>query len=166
MAKSLADIARELAAEEDLPTDRAEAAERLASLIREERPTASVRGSQNAARAALGQSSVESDIREGEASRRPAGRSARAQPRRRARRRRVRVPALGMRRAASVGGLVAQAIGLVALYWLLRYSGAAARIVAGIARALEWLRAPLPLGASPAAGVGAPARATQGVRPT
>ena len=52
----------------------------------------------------------------------------------------VKVP-----RSSSVGALVAQSLGLVALYWFVRNAGSAAGLIRGIRRAFDWWITPAPL---------------------
>lgn len=71
------------------------------------------------------------------------GAGGRRSPRKRARRRRrrmVKVPA-----TSSIGGLVAQSLGLVALYWFVKNAGSAAGLIRGIRRVFDWWVSPSPL---------------------
>jgi hypothetical protein len=127
---ALADDARRLAAEID--ADRSDPAAALSELMEAlalERPDVLARSRERAALAAL----------ELPSSTTPEVEPARS---RRRKRRTVKVPTPRLRAAVRPGQLVAQVLGLVALYWVLANSATAARALAGVGRAIDWLRDP------------------------
>lgn len=164
--QSLAAIAREIAAEGGLPDDPIEAREYLVSEIRLVRDDVTVAGARRAAAAELGVSADdEADYRRAEAEaagrsrdrRRKAKRGAKRAAgtvRRETRRPRARgVTSLGLAGGSlTFGGILAQALGLVALFWLLRNVALPERAVSGAASALRWLRDPVPVGVAPTSG--------------
>lgn len=173
MARRLDLIAGEVAAEGDLPSDRAEAADYVARQMRLERPDATARAIQRAAAAAVGAppppTKAETDAMLADADRRSLSGRARAGGRAAAGRGRAggrRVARAGrrlrrrpefsnpLRGASSAVGVVAQVFGLTVLYWLLRTPEAIDTLTAGASRLFAWVASP--------GGVGAPAATTIG----
>ena len=132
---TLAEVAAELAGSVE-GTDPQERADRLTRRIREEHPDRwKVRSVQNAAARALG---VETPSDPGRA----------AQPGKRRRRRR-RVPRIRVAPAASFGTLIAQMLGLVLLFWVIRHAGAVGEIFDRVGSAIRWLVEPVGWGERP-----------------
>lgn len=63
----------------------------------------------------------------------------------RSRKRRRRSMVIKVPRSSSAGALVAQSLGLVALYWFVRNAGSAAGLIRGVRRAFDWWISPAPL---------------------
>ncbi len=148
MSPSLATLARELNAELRDVDDAEDRAARIASGLRLQRPDTTSRGRQRAAAKAAGVSAPPSGAaatslqdepgRVGRAAKR--GKKAATRGKKRAGR------AARRARRSTPGVLVTQALGLTALYWVLRYPDAVTRVTDGLARGFAWLAAPIPLG--------------------
>lgn len=148
---AMADTARDLVSSMTLPDDREAAAEILGREIRKRHDRASQRGALNAARKALGLPSIERTFTDATNEIDAKGRSrARAvskggkKARKAAKKRGVR--SLGTTGTASAGGIIAQALGLVVLYFVLRNASTGADALAGIRRGVEWIMKPIPIG--------------------
>lgn len=158
MAESLAAIAALLAQSPsvaDAPSPEERAA-RLTSLIRSEHPERSwkTRSVQNAAAKAVGTSTpgeLQREARQAEAAgeRRTRARSGRLL--RSGRRLRSQIPSARspVGGASTVRGLIAQALGLLILYWVLRTPDAITRITSGFRRVLDYLVSPRGVAANP-----------------
>jgi hypothetical protein len=134
-----------------LPKDREAAADVLAKMIQDQHDTATPRGTQNAARRALGLESVERTFTEatGEIDKADRTRKRRVKRTTRAATKAAKgrgIRSLGASGAASPGGLIAQALGLLLLYFVLRNTGSAAQLLGFVRRGVEWVLQPIPLG--------------------
>lgn len=146
MVTSLAELARAIHAEErgDLPSEVEERADAVARRLREERPDVTVRGAQTAAARVVGVDTPTERHRQASDIEKT-GKRRRRRVRRRVRRlakgpRRRGITSLGLRAGrASAGGLIAQALGLVLLYWIVRNADTAGTALAGIRRGLGWV---------------------------
>ncbi len=121
-------LAREFAADPDATVDT------VARRILDVRPDVRARSAQDAAARALGEPTVSEQVREARRADRP-----------RRRRRRGRTVTVRRVRRSPVGGLLAQALGLILLYWLVRWGGSVAEAVDRVRRAVDWLMAPEPI---------------------
>jgi len=149
MATSLRQTAADLLADPSvkLPEDREAAADVLSRMVRDEKPDSTLRGAQNAARRALGLDSVERTFTEAEADIARRGKRAKGVKRSATRAAKGRgVRSLGSAGASSPGGLIAQALGLLLLYFVLRNAGSAAQLLGLVRRGVEWVLQPIPLG--------------------
>jgi hypothetical protein len=153
MATSLKQTAADLVTDPSvvLPKDREAAADVLAKMIRDRHDTSTLRGSQDAARRALGLPSTaatfdefQGEVDKGDRTKARRIRKTRKAAAKAARRRGVR--SLGTSGASSPGGLVAQALGLVVLYFLLRNASTAAELLGSVRRGVEWIMTPVPFG--------------------
>ncbi len=152
---SLATLARELNTElGDIDDDDRRAAE-IANALRLQRPDTTTKGRQAAAAKAAGVAAPPTG-EEAAALQEEPGRAGRAAKRGR------KTAARRFRRArvSTVGGLVAQALGLTALYWVLRFPDSITRAADGLARGFAWLAAPIPLGGG--STLGNPSTGTDG----
>ena len=149
MSPSLATLARELNAElTGAHPDPDRRSSEISKALRLQRPDTTTKGRQRAAAAAVGVGAPPSGAqaaalqdepgRAGRAARR--GKKAAKRGSRRAKKAARRV------RTSSVGSLVTQALGLTALYWVLRYPDSVTRVTDGLARGFAWLAAPIPFG--------------------
>jgi len=148
---SMKATAERLAASMDLPADREAAADVLARAVRDRHDTSTQRGAVNAARRALGLDSIERTYTDAteelDAPKRTRARAAKRSGRKAvkvAKRRGVR--SLGTTGTATAGGIVAQALGLVVLYFVLRNATTAADALAGVRRGVKWIMEPTPIG--------------------
>ena len=153
MATSLRQTAADLLTDPStkLPKDREAAADALAKMIRDQHDSSTLRGTQNAARRALGLESVERQFTEatGEIDKADRTRRKRVKRTSRAAAKAVKgrgIRSLGASGAASPGGLIAQALGLLLLYFVLRNTGSAAQLLGMLRRGVEWVLQPIPLG--------------------
>lgn len=160
-ARSLRDLARELNAElADAHPDDGERAAEVANALRLHRPETTARGRQRAAAAATG-SEAPPTRREGETLLDEPGPARRAGRQAHKRGGRVARRAVATARGSSGGALVTQALGLAALYWVLRFPDAVTRGLDGARRVLDWIVSPVPIGVS-LVGVGNPSTGTDG----
>jgi len=138
----LASAASEIAADlRGTIGDPEELAAAVAAELRLVRPDATTAGRQRAASKAAGTAAAPTAA-EGAALQNEPGRGRRAAKRGRKAARRATVKA----RRSTAGQLVTQALGLTALYWVLRYPAAVTKTFDGLSRAFGWLAAPIPLG--------------------
>lgn len=150
---AMADTARDLVSSMTLPDDREAAAEILGREVRKRHDRASQRGAMNAARKALGLPSIERTFTDAtnEVDAKGRGRARAVSKSRRKVRKAVKrsgVRTMGTTGAASAGGIIAQALGLVLLYFVLRNASTGADALAGIRRGVEWIMKPIPIGGS------------------
>lgn len=146
--ESLATLARELNAEFSEIGDDDERASKIARALRLQRPDTTTPGRQRAAATAAGVSAPPSAAAATALLDEP-GRAGRAGKRGRkaARRTRKRIAARARKAGRSTAGvLFTQALGLTALYWVLRYPKAVTQFTDGLARGFAWLAAPIPFG--------------------
>lgn len=136
---SLRELAREVAAELDAEDPAESRALEIARQLSQERPDTTAKGRQAAAYRAVG-------LDPGEFAGDPEPERRR---RRRGGRRRLRAPRPSLRRGVTVPALVAQIMGLIALYWLLQAPDAIATVGRGVRGAISWLT-------NPYRGIGAP----------
>lgn len=114
----------------------------LTALVMNERPEVKRSSARAAARAALG---LPSDVATSPAAtstprrRRPTAGAVKRVAKRRG------VSSLGLTGSASVGGIVAQMLGLVVLYFVLTNAGTASGVLGSARRAVEWVLEPVPL---------------------
>jgi len=114
----------------------------LTELVLNERPDVKRGSARAAARAALGVSepapAPAAPVRKARRRKVPAG-SARKVAKR------AGVTSLGLSGSASVGGIVAQTLGLIVLYFVLTNAATAAGVLASVRQAVEWVLQPVPL---------------------
>ena len=153
MAGSLKQTAIDIVSFQRLPADPEAAADAVTKMVRDEHPTATLVAAQNAARRALGLGSVAATFTEYQGEVDASKRAAAKRKKRgvRAARKlaaRPGIGSLGAAGASSPGGLIAQALGLILLYFVLRNASSAAELLQMVRRGVEWVVTPIPLGGS------------------
>lgn len=144
MAEALSDAALRLARDlQGQGLAGPELADAVEHELRLERPDTTTRTRQRAAARAARIETPEEARRQVEgAERQTRGRRRRGVRRARRRVARLARPRSPTRRTTTVAGIVAQTLGLVFLYWLIRNAGAAENITGALARAFRWLMEP------------------------